>query len=89
MTAPDKAFEKWKRVSKQSYLNAHEEHVARTAWLASRKAALEEAAKVCDEYIHEAAPAVRPLVALGCPARILALIVDNPPAKVVNQQAKG
>lgn len=47
MTA-DKAFEEWFETT--SGWTGHERELAEVAWLASRKAALEEAAKVCQSH---------------------------------------
>lgn len=52
MTAPDKAFEEWFESAYDTSCGVDEvmKSGLKEAWLASRKAALEEAAKVCQSH---------------------------------------
>lgn len=92
----DKAFEEWWKRQIYSVECAPSDY-ARAAWLASRKATLEEAAKVCesDSPLRNHRPigidaggtaefnaaAGYDAAQMDCRDAILALKVDNPPAK--------
>lgn len=82
MTAPDKAFEGW-LLTVDHLRGPSFDYTARLAYHAGRKAMAEEAAALSRQMFNRAADGDEIADA------ILALIVDNPPAKVVNQQAKG